>query len=76
MLFSVVGLVLVVHSVPGLIQYFVNLVFIDEPSARIHPPWIAAVVLAIEFLMGVGLFVGSRGLARLWRRIGEMNRMP
>ena len=74
-LFSVVGLIFVLHSIPKLIEQLVS-IKIAGSGAFLYPPWIAVLLLALEFLMGVALFLGSRGLSRIWRRIGEMNRMP
>jgi hypothetical protein len=73
--FSVVGLILVVHSIPKLIETLVSLK-VAGSGAFLFPPWISVLLVALEFVMGVALFVGARGLSRVWRRIGEMNRMP
>ena len=75
-LFSVVGLVMVAHALPALVQQLVSLSIMDSDSVRWVPSFVSTSIIALEFLMGVGLFVGSRGLSRLWRRIGQMNRMP
>ena len=78
-LFSVIGVVLVVHALPRIILTIFVYSRVEEwekGTSGLERAWPQLAAVALEIVLGVALFVGSRGLARMWRRIGEMNQRP
>jgi len=69
--FSVVGLLLVAKALPdaaGSAWRYVSLA--DSFRERIAPELQARLFrLALQFVIGLGLFFGARGLARMWRKL-------
>jgi hypothetical protein len=74
-LFSVVGVVLVVIALPTIIFTIVAYA-VEDPEMRTRIEWARLASLGVQLLLGVALFLGSTGLTRVWRRINEMNRAP
>lgn len=75
-LFSVIGVVLIVWAVPRITSITWTVASSgseDKLSAYWNPDLVA---LVVQLVLGVALFVGSGGLARIWRRINQMNQMP
>lgn len=73
-LFSVVGVVLVVQALPQ-VSFTISR-YLFEEDRELGWQWPHLTGLAVQMLLGVALFLGSGGLARVWRRINEMNQWP
>ena len=61
--FSVMGLYILVTGIPGLLQFGIPMVF-GHP----HPRW-SIVAPFVRCLLGIGLFLQARGIARFWHRL-------
>jgi hypothetical protein len=70
--FSVVGLVMIVMSIPHLVQIAANLEalrnFGSETMSRgiSIGTWTYSIGIAVQFIIGLLLFFGGRGLSSLW----------
>jgi hypothetical protein len=69
--FSVVGVILIAVAIPKLVQVGANIQALvnagDEVPANISAgTWAYSIGIAAQMLVGVLLFVGSKGLSSLW----------
>ena len=78
-LFSVIGVVLVAHGLPKVASTVIHYTvpeYWSDGTSRFRGAWPGLASSALEIVIGVALFLGSSGLARIWRRIQEMNQAP
>lgn len=69
--FSVVGIVLMVITIPKLIQLGANLgtwkiAGVETKSSISISTWIYFIGIAVQFILGLLLFIGARGLSSFW----------
>ncbi|MFA6054753.1 MAG: hypothetical protein WC769_05190 [Thermodesulfovibrionales bacterium] len=70
--FSVVGLVMIVIAIPHLVQLAANLQVLKNAGSEAVKrdisigTWVYSIGIAAQFIIGVLLFFGSRGLSSLW----------
>lgn len=70
--FSIVGVILVVVAIPKLVQLGANIQALvnagdGEPTRNISVgTWAYSIGMAVQMLVGILLFVGSKGLSSLW----------
>jgi len=70
--FSVVGLVMIVIAIPDLVQLAANLEGLKSAGSEAIKKdisigtWVYSIGLAVQFIIGVLLFLGARGLASCW----------
>lgn len=77
--FSVVGVVLVVHALPSIVSIIISYSLADKSPEFGSPPtlpWPSLAAVLVQVALGAALFLGGTGLARIWRRINEMNQAP
>jgi hypothetical protein len=75
-LFSAVGALIVAGGIQRSflgVSYLVNLIAENQkglfPPKVVRDAWVTIILSLIQLLLGVGLFVGGRGLSSLWRRL-------
>jgi hypothetical protein len=70
--FSAIGVFAIVAAAPKILQIAANLYFThtSEEARAVGVRVLPQVVgLVAQTIVGVGLFIGARGLAKLWRRV-------
>lgn len=79
--FSVVGLVLIVFAVPHLVNIAMNLqalknVGVDSAKHNIAiGTWAYSIGIAVQFIIGILLFLGGSGLSSIWHSIQKIRPM-
>jgi|GEM_PF-1798623 len=70
--FSIVGLVMIVIAIPHLVQLAANLQALKsaggesvKQSIQIGT-WVYSIGIAVQFIIGILLFLGGRGLSNIW----------
>ena len=70
--FSVVGLIMIVIAIPHIAQFAVNLQALKNAGAETLKrsisigTWAYSIGILIQFIFGIILFLGARGLSSLW----------
>ncbi len=69
--FSIVGLVLIVHALPYIGGLIADYIMTTSKSLRHHSLsyYRLGTQYGIEFVLGVGLFWGAKGLAGIWKSL-------
>ncbi|MCT8136678.1 hypothetical protein H1D32_02290 [Anaerobacillus sp. CMMVII] len=75
--FSVIGLFMIVHTLPQFFMLIPTWLQLNEVGEHIHPSykyelWFGVTEKVVRLMLGVGLLLGSRGLAGLLRKIREI----
>ena len=79
--FSVVGLVLIVIAIPDLVQLAANLQVLKSAGAESVKEsiqigtWVYSIGIAVQFIIGILLFLVGRGLSSIWFFIQKMRPM-
>lgn len=79
--FSVVGLVMIVIAIPHLVQLAANLQALKSAGAESVKEsiqigtWVYSIGMAVQFIIGILLFLGGRGLSSIWFFIQKMRPM-
>lgn len=79
--FSIIGLVLIVIAIPHLVQLIANLQALKSAKAESVKEsiaigtWAYSIGLTVQFIIGIVLFLGGRGLSSLWFLIQRMRPM-
>jgi hypothetical protein len=70
--FSVVGLIMIVIAIPHIAQFAANLQALKNAGAETMKrsisigTWAYSIGILIQFILGIILFLGARGLSSLW----------
>ena len=70
--FSIVGIYLIATSLPSLASLLWTIVYYyrkggpDLARAGVENVWRHTIQVIVEFMVGVGLFLGARGVSSLW----------
>jgi hypothetical protein len=70
--FSVVGLVMIVIAIPHLVQLASNLQILKSAGSEMVKKeisirtWAYSIGIAVQFIIGLFLFFGGRGLSSIW----------
>ena len=86
-LFSTLGVYLLCESIPEAVRTFTLYVLRDQSGADdyarqyllleyVAQHWAALLALAVQLLLGIGLFLGGKGLAAYWHRLRPMANLP
>ncbi len=76
--FSVVGLVMIVIAIPKLVQLGANIQALKSAGADSLKEnvsigtWVYSIGIGVQFIIGILLFVGARGLSSLWYSIQKI----
>ena len=79
--FSVIGLVMIVFAIPHLVKIASNIQVLklygnEYPGKNVSAgTWAYAIGLSVQVIMGLLLFLGSRGLSSLWYFFQKMRPM-
>ena len=79
--FSVIGLVMIVIAIPHLVQLAANLEALKRTGAESIKQsiqigtWFYSIGMAVQFILGILLFLGGRGLSSIWFFIQKLRPM-
>jgi hypothetical protein len=79
--FSIVGLVMIVIAIPHLVQLTANLQALKSTGSESVKKdisigtWAYSIGIAVQFIVGILLFLGGRGLSSIWFFIQKMRPM-
>ncbi|MFZ3321077.1 MAG: hypothetical protein WA190_01825 [Usitatibacter sp.] len=70
---TILGVYLVTHAIFGVVRDGTFLIIVSRDNGNLSavPPWVSAHIVAtiVELLIGAGLCIGARGVARLIERL-------
>jgi hypothetical protein len=79
--FSVVGLVMIVFAIPHLVQLAANLQAFKSAGSEMLKEqisigtWAYSIGIAVQFIIGLLLFIGGRGLSSIWHFFQKLRPM-
>lgn len=79
--FSIVGLVMIVIAIPKLVQLGANLQALKSAGADSSKgsisvgTWVYSIGIAVQFVIGIVLFFGAKGLSGIWHSLQKIRPM-
>ncbi|MBI5237909.1 MAG: hypothetical protein HY887_05750 [Deltaproteobacteria bacterium] len=70
--FSIVGLLMIVFALPNLVQLAAHLHELKKAGDEMYPKsirieaWAFSIGMAFQFILGILIFLGGRGLSSIW----------
>jgi len=77
LVFSVLGVAVFVMAIPKLVQIGTNLAVLNHAETKheaeriLRHTWPHITAVIVQLLIGVGLFLGGKGLAKFWHHLRE-----